>query len=116
MSSGEGLGCGFDLGPCGAFAARLPGRGGPEHRSAAGFGCRRPALGFWRREERSGRTAHERRLCSLHRRLLGVSKLLVQRVTFSLGLCGTDEVEVEQAYQDVQLPLCLAGFDRDNFT
>jgi hypothetical protein len=59
VSSGEGLGCGFDLGPCGAFAARLPGRGGPEHRSAAFSGCRRPALGFWRREERSGRTAHE---------------------------------------------------------
>lgn len=41
----------------------LPGRSGPEHRSAAAIGCRRPALGFWRREERSGRTAHD---CSAH--------------------------------------------------
>ena len=32
----------------------------PEHRSAAGIRCRRPALGSWRREERSGRTAHAR--------------------------------------------------------
>ena len=58
FNNGEGLGCGFDLGPCGAFAARLPGRGGPEHRSAAGIRCRRPSVGFGRRAARSGRTAH----------------------------------------------------------
>jgi len=41
--------CDFTSGRAAGFAARLPGRDGPEHRSAVESCCRRPAIGFWRR-------------------------------------------------------------------